>query len=192
MTNSKIALDVDGVLADFNLGVLRAANKMGLGKHFPPSTDKITTWAISPRFSEVWAMVQGDPNFWLGLEPIVHPDRVRFVPAAYITHRPVSSEVTRRWIRQVGFPDAPIYTVNTSKTHAMREVGARYLVDDKEENFLDVNARPDLTCLLIDRPYNRDVVAPFLRVYSIEEARRVSEGLEAVAKEPQALQVALG
>ena len=64
-----------------------------------------------------------------------------FEPTCYITSRPVSTEITKQWIEKNGFPCVPIYTVdvNHSKIQVAKEAGIEVFIDDKFENFVELN-----------------------------------------------------
>lgn len=155
-SNRRIALDIDGVLADFTSGIIEFARQAGI-PGMPERPEQVGDWGWSKwrGFGRTWRLVKDDPEFWLSLNTITRAHEIPFDPVAYITHRPVPDAVTLEWLEEHGYPDVPLYTVDGSKVPAMRAVGATVLVDDKPENFTDVNNEPDLTCFLFDRHHNR-------------------------------------
>lgn len=162
-TSRQIALDVDGVLADFHSGLVRA----GVGMGVPPQ--EWDAWEFPPEYGRVWARASQDPYFWANLEPLMAPADIPFEPVGYITHRPIPTDVTLRWLERHGFPRGLVVTTDGPKSVAMRQIGATVLVDDSPANFLEVNGHPDLACFLYDARHNRDFKEFGMRIKSLDE-----------------------
>lgn len=130
MKISNLALDVDGVLANFSEGLIDEANLRGLGEAFPTGWRASRCWEMSPRFYEVFRAVSISADFWSGLHPLPGTSR-EITPAIYLTARPIPSEVTAAWLKTHGFPDAPVVTVERpeEKLEVLRSRGL-FLVDD--------------------------------------------------------------
>jgi uncharacterized HAD superfamily protein len=126
----RIGLDVDGVLSNFSAGVIKLAKEKGFAKHFPECCHDVTSWDMSEEFSEVMSDAWRDEKFWLELPALT--DSVPFTPYCYITSRRVPSEVTAQWLKNNGFPEAPVITVSnpSEKIHWIEEHKLDLFVDD--------------------------------------------------------------
>lgn len=168
----RIGLDCDGVLSNFSEAIIAKAREMGLSEHFPQSWRWIDKWNFSEKFSDVWTAHSKDPLFWLNIQPHAEAARdINFDVTAYITARPVPPELTKAWLDRWGFPDAPVLCVppETSKVAALRACGVELFCDDYEKNWVEINREEGLTCLLLSRPWNRNVDAGALRIESLRE-----------------------
>lgn len=128
----RIGLDVDGVLANFSAGVIKRANKLGLGEHFPKCCHDTSSWDMSEMFSKVMKNIWDEPEFWLDLPVLENAKPMPFQPYCYITSRRVPSGVTKQWLDTNDFPEALVITVNnpTEKVKYIREHGIDLFVDD--------------------------------------------------------------
>ena len=170
----KIALDVDGVLADFNTSFIALANAEGLGHHFPETADEITQWYYSERehISNLFAKVIGNESFWAGIPGYTDtPKPLPFNPVAYITARPIGSSVTAAWLTKQGFPEAPVYTVKEGedKLKVLRDLGSPIFVDDKMETVIYLNSFPDIVCWVFDRGWNQGLDKRYMRIHNLSE-----------------------
>lgn len=167
----KTALDIDGVLADFNARIIETAKEMGLGKHFPARAAWCKTWYYSDKFSEVWDAIKGDVQWWLSIEPFPGArESIKFPVDAYVTARPIPCKFTAAWLQHYEFPIANVLTVepDTSKVAALKHLGIELYVDDRPDNFHEILAA-GITCLLFDRPWNRECADGGLRITSLEQ-----------------------
>lgn len=110
-------------------------------------------------------------DFYMSIEPLFDPALIPFEPHCYITSRPVSTEVTIKWLDKHGFPVAPVYSIppTTSKIGVALKSGAEIFVDDKFENFKELNNQKGLTCYLYDQPHNRRFDVGHLRIKSLSD-----------------------
>lgn len=156
----KIGLDIDGVIADF-LGHLFTVS--GLDPH------EIHHWN-DPVVSKEFAKVKDNTGFWADIPALVSPEDVPFEVHAYITSRSVNEEVTKAWLSNKGFPTADLYCVghNCSKVEVAKESGVDIFVDDKFENFVELNAA-GICCFLMDAPHNQKYDVGFKRIYSLKD-----------------------
>lgn len=129
--NTKIGLDVDGVLSCFSCGVIKRAHEMGLGDKFAPTCEQVSYWDMSDAFSTVMKDAWLDPEFWLAL-PNRHEPLLPFIPTCYITSRPIDTTVTKQWLDKIGFAEAPIITVKSplDKIEHIKEAELDVFVDD--------------------------------------------------------------
>lgn len=145
LIKKKIGLDIDGVLADFTGHLMNINNT-------PDHTPK--HWN-DPIVRKAFELVKKDPNFWLGIPPLLTREDIPFEPHCYITARSIDSEVTKEWLHKHGFPTAPVYSVGNgeSKVKIAKEAGIDLFIDDSYENFLELNAAGIFT-YLYTAPYN--------------------------------------
>jgi uncharacterized HAD superfamily protein len=186
----KIGLDIDGVVCDFVSEIIRLGREQhNLDENWPMTHDEWTAYDM-PGFDVVWKEHHKKKTFWLGLSP--YEDReLKFDPAFYITSRPCDSAVSEHWLMLHGFPTAPVRTVGmkASKVAAFREFGepdTLAFVDDKPENFIELN-QAGVTCLLLDRPWNRKIPGGLFdnhRIFSLLEVLPKLKELEDAASRP--------
>lgn len=129
LNRDKIGLDIDEVLADFVGGMM---------KKFPQMETRPIYWN-DPHIAQRFPEVLEDDSFWLGLEAKVK--ELPFEPHCYITSRPCSTEITKQWLAEKGFPVAPIHTVGVGgcKIEVAKEAGVEIFVDDAYHNFVNLN-----------------------------------------------------
>lgn len=154
LNGKRIGLDIDGVLSNFSAGLIKRANKMGLGEHFPKSWKEVTYWDVSDKFREVMKDAWMDEKFWLGLPALTK--KVPFKPYCYITSRPIPSEVTERWLDKHGFPKAMVITVSnpTEKMKWIEEHAVDVFVDDLYSTVCELRDA-GYNALLYEAPYQR-------------------------------------
>ncbi len=128
--NKRIALDIDGVLANFIQGVIDRAKTMGMAEHFPKTWRSVKYWNVSPEFSKVMANAWMDSAFWLSLKPMVK--EIPFEVTAYVTARPISNDITKQWLDKHGFPTAEVISVSLpeQKLAHLKELNVDAFVDD--------------------------------------------------------------
>jgi len=149
-----VALDCDGVLANFSAGVIKRAKKMGLSQHFPKTYKEVSRWDVSGMFSHVMKDAWTDPEFWLDLPVLPGAEKLNFIPACYITSRAVPSEVTAKWLAKNGFPKAEVITVSKpeEKLQHLKDRGIDLLIDDYYVTIIQL-LENDVNALLYKAPY---------------------------------------
>jgi uncharacterized HAD superfamily protein len=155
----RYGIDIDGVLADFS-GHLIANFQI---YHTP------FHWN-DPVIKDLYEKVKDDENFWLGIPPLVSQEDMPFEPACYVTSRSVPTEVTEKWLDKHGFPRAKVISVGheESKVEAVKEANIDIFIDDKWENFVELN-NAGICCFLYDQPYNRKHNVGFKRIKNLKE-----------------------
>ena len=158
----KIALDIDGVLADFSSACIsRLAKEDNV-------TWKADHWTFPSKDKPIWHRILKDKDFWINLEPLCDP-QLPFEPCAYVTARQIPKEWTEEWLLKWGFPQEPVFIENgKSKAEAIRKSGASIFVDDKFSNFVDLN-RQKICTFLFDHSYNRKYDVGYKRIKSLNE-----------------------
>ena len=160
----KIGLDIDEVICDW-VGPWNAL----WGQKTP--TCWSFDWEMTDKFDTMRKLGTLD-KFYLSLKPKVDPATIPFEPHAYVTSRPVSSEVTKEWLRLHGFPLTKVITVpvGASKVDAMKQAGIQVFVDDRYENFKELNAN-GIFCYLFDAPHNRRYEVGHKRIKSLSDIK---------------------
>lgn len=157
----KIALDLDEVCFSFLGSYLKKYNLPT--PHF---------WNFDRNMLNNFKQMETDgelDDFYLNLEPLFDPTTIPFEPHCYITSRPVSTEITQKALDKHCFPIAPVYTVpcTVSKIEVALASGAEVFVDDKFENFKEINNTKGLTCYLYDQPHNQRYDVGHLRIKTL-------------------------
>lgn len=173
MDQIRVAIDIDGCLANFQQRFLDTAKRKGYSD-FPTHWTQWRSWLppdIKGGFGDLFDEIEEDELWWGEISPY-DDAHLPVAPDAYLTARPVSSAVTENWLSRHGFPEAPVYTVgvDNSKVPIMREKGIDLLVDDRPKTFDQVNQEREKTCLLMNRPYNQHVPSES-GFYSMDDAK---------------------
>lgn len=155
----KVGLDIDDVLADF------CTHWMA---RFGTARPKF--WNFDSDMKAHIEEVQNDEEFWLNVPMLNTPDDLPFEPHCYITSRSIPSEVTKKWLDKNNYPTVPLYSVgiNQSKVEVAKMAGIDYFVDDKFENFRELN-EAGICCFLYTRPHNERYNVGHKRIYSLSE-----------------------
>lgn len=158
----KIGLDIDDVLCDW-VGAWAEKYNILL------PTSWYFDYEIREKFKE---MERQDEliEFYLGLQPKIKPEDLKFEPHAYVTSRPVSSEITMQWLEIYEFPLKPVYTVELggSKVDAIKGAGIEIFVDDNYYNFVDLN-KNGVCCFLFSAEHNKKFDAGYKRISNLNE-----------------------
>lgn len=162
-TIPRIGLDIDEVLADW----------VGSWVKKYDMKERPKFWRFDRELpNRMKTMKENDEldQFYLDLKPIVNPDDLIFEPVCYVTARPVSNDITVKWLDIHGFPAAEVITVamNESKLEILKEKKVEIFIDDKYETFLELNNN-GILCYLYDRPHNRRYNVGHLRIHSLDE-----------------------
>lgn len=157
LKHRNIGLDIDEVLADWTKAW---CDKFGMEQ---PEFWKFDRNAIE-RFGSL------DEDFWLNIPVKTPPSAIPFEPKCYITSRPIPAELTIKWLDKNGFPAVPVIEVgvNSSKVKAAKDNDIDVFVDDKFDNFVELNSNGVL-CYLFDAPHNRRYDVGFKRIFNLNE-----------------------
>lgn len=109
-------------------------------------------------------------DFYLNLEAKILPEDIPFEPHCYITSRSVPVELTKKWLLKNGFPAMPVYSVGfgVSKVEVAKESGIDIFVDDRYENFVELN-NAGICTFLFDAPHNQRYDVGYKRIKSLTE-----------------------
>lgn len=160
MQSRKIALDIDGVLADFQSDFRKRYNL----------TDNNEHWTFSYLTSNpaIWEELAKDDKFWMDLKPLMNGNDIPFDVTCYVTHRPVSKEVSEKWLELHNFPCAPVYCAKGSKVDILKSQEIDIFVDDNVSNFIECN-KAGICCFLMDRKWNKYVDVGFKRITNLND-----------------------
>lgn len=155
----KIGLDIDEVLADW-VGHWTKYHKQEVPE----------TWNFDKDIAEKFKLLEDDKEFWLSIPPKVDPKDLPFEPHCYITSRSIPTEWTELWIQHNGFPTVPVYTVGhtESKVDTAKRSGIDIFVDDRYENFVELN-NAGICTFLMDAPHNQRYDVGFKRIKNLKE-----------------------
>lgn len=109
-------------------------------------------------------------EFYLNLPRLIDSQDIPFEPHCYITSRSVPVELTTQWIQNNGFPTRPVYSVefNHSKVEVAKKSGIEIFVDDRFENFVELN-NIGICCYLLTRPHNIRYNVGHKRIESLKD-----------------------
>lgn len=153
----KIGLDIDEVIADW---VSAYTEKFGM------VTPEF--WNFDPHIKDKFKQL--DKDFWLSIKPKINPKDLPFEPHCYITSRPIPNEWTEQWIAENGFPTMPVYTVGVgeSKVDVAKKSGIDIFVDDRFDNFVELN-RAGICTYLMDAPHNQRYNIGYKRIKDLKD-----------------------
>lgn len=155
----KIGLDIDDVICDF-IGGMKA--KFDL-------KDPLF-WCWSYGMADMLKTSDELDDFYLSLKPLIDPKELLFEPACYITSRPINKSITEKWIERHRFACAPVYSVNMehSKVQCAKEAGIDIFIDDKFENFAELN-NAGINTYLLTRDHNKKYDVGHKRIDNVNE-----------------------
>jgi 5'(3')-deoxyribonucleotidase len=159
LSTPKIGLDIDEVLADW-VGHWTRHH----GQEVPE------TWNFDRNINSKFDLLKDDKDFWLSIPVKTKPDDIHFEPHCYITSRNIPTHWTEEWIDKNGFPTVPVHSVGhgESKVGVAKDAGVEVFVDDRFENFVDMN-RNGICCFLLDAPHNKRYDVGYKRIKSLKE-----------------------
>lgn len=155
----RIALDIDEVLADW---------VCHWTKHHGQVTPEF--WNFDAKIKEKFDAKKDDKDFWLSIPALIDPKDLPFEPCCYVTSRNIPTEWTEEWIASKGFPTMPVITVGhgQSKVQVLRDNKIDIFVDDRFENFAEINSA-GICCYLMDALHNRRYEVGHKRIKSLKE-----------------------
>lgn len=157
----KIGLDIDEVICDW---VNPWCELHGL--------EKPDHWNFS--YDNLRRLTRANPEeletFYANLPARISPKDIPFEPHCYITSRSIDTKITERWLEERGFPTAPVYSVGfgESKIDVARKSGIDIFVDDRYENFVELN-NAGICTFLMDAAHNQKYNVGFKRLKSLRQ-----------------------
>lgn len=157
----KIGLDIDEVLADW-VGHWTKFH----GQEVPE------TWNFDRNIKEKFDLLKDDKEFWLSIPVKTNPSDIHFEPHCYITSRSIPKEWTEEWLDKNGFPTMPVYSIGygESKIEVAKKSGVEIFVDDRFENFVELN-NAGICCYLFDALHNQRYDVGYKRIKSLSELK---------------------
>ena len=190
---ARVAIDCDGVLANFNYAGALLANKLWPGTVPNPATFVPTEWDWISREkqTELWAAIRSTPNWWLTLPAYsdsIH-DLANWLATAKHGHEiwivtsrapsaglPISRQ-TQIWLHTAmgslldnvsSYVGVITVTHWHEKSKLYKDIGIQYSIDDKSETVEACDKLQNHTAYLFSQPWNLDSKAQH-RVSSISE-----------------------
>lgn len=159
LNTPKIGLDIDEVLADW-VGHWTKLH----GQEVPE------TWNFDRNIRKKFQSLSENKDWWLSIPVKTEPSEIHFEPHCYITSRPIPLEWTQEWLDKNGFPTTPVYSVGygESKVEIAKKVGLDIFVDDRFENFVELN-KAGICTYLFDAPHNQRYDVGHKRIKSLSE-----------------------
>lgn len=157
-----IGLDIDEVICSWVDGWCKKYN-------LPIPTAWSFEWDTQEKFKQLAAAGELD-SFYLSLKPRINPEDIPFVPACYISHRPVSKSITEKWLQMHNFPLSPVYNVENreDKLIIAKKTGIDIFVDDNYDTFLFLN-KNGICTYLMDAPHNKRHSVGYKRLQSLKD-----------------------
>lgn len=158
----KIGLDIDEVLADW-VGHWTKYH----GQEVPE------TWNFDRNIGEKFEKLKNDKEFWLSIPVKTLASEIHFEPHCYITSRIIPVEWTIEWLDKNGFPTVPVYSIGQgeSKVEVAKKSGIDIFVDDRFENFVELN-NAGICCYLFSAAHNERYDVGHKRITSLKDLCR--------------------
>lgn len=165
LTQKKIGLDIDEVLCDW------LTDWCSYWKLNVPHT-----WFFDRDILSKFKTMQESgklDGFYLNLKPLIDPKTLPFEPHCYVTSRPVETAVTEQWLTKHGFPERPVISVpvGTSKVDVLKEAGVEIFIDDRYDNFVEIN-NAGICCFLMDAPHNQRYNVGYKRILNFDDFKQ--------------------
>jgi len=169
MTDFKVALDVDGVIANFYLHICRWFNKP-----YTHINDWDVKW-IAEKFDEI----KNDKRFWLSIPTLMPPEAINFNIDYYITSIPkVQRQTRQQWLSINGFPNRPVI-VSYDKLKTCRALGVDVLIDDRPKTLSQIRNSTDINGIQFTPSYMKiDKCYGDYMIRHLTEAKGIIEHLK--------------
>lgn len=160
LSRPRIGLDIDEVLGDW---VGHWVARHGI-------QDRPEFWNFDRDIHKKFEEMKDDKEFWLTIPVKTSPCDIPFEPACYITSRSIPIEWTQEWLDKNKFPAVPVYRVDFehSKVEVAKQAKIDWYVDDRYENFVELN-NAGICTFLFDAPHNKRYNVGYKRIKSLKE-----------------------
>jgi len=154
LNTPRIGLDIDDCLNNFVEEYCKRYN-----------LDLPNSWHFDRKMSERLNDLKKDKTFWLNIKPKINPKDLKFEPVCYITTRSIPVEWTEEWLDKYGFPVANVHSVgfDMSKVEIAKKENLDFFIDDRFENFLELNKNGVCT-LLLNTHHNKNFDVGYKRI----------------------------
>jgi hypothetical protein len=170
----RLAIDVDGVLANFTEAFVHEVNAIWPGRisrHFQPSQwDWSDAGMTQDENERVWERIKSKLNFWMELHPylenvravavhrVLYPeDEIFYVTARVSTAGMPVMHQTQLWLQSCGIGGvgtAVIVSEHSDKSDIYQAIGCDASIDDNLEAVIAHRASTK-GAVLLDRPWNQ-------------------------------------
>ena len=152
----KIVLDIDEIVCGWAQGYALRKGKEIAAAYWDSS------YSIGMDLEELMK----DQFFWENLPCIRKPD---FTPYAYVSSRSIPVKWTENWIEKNGLPCRPVIHVpfGASKVEELKKLKADIFIDDRIENFLEVQ-NAGITTFLMDASHNQHINVGYKRIFDLK------------------------
>lgn len=172
---SKIGVDIDGVIADFNSSYIDLLIKVSGEDKFPRRPFDIPCWGYDYHYgydkkvvSETWRRIKESPTFWSSIP--AYRDTKMFLKDLYnmqestqhdiyfVTSRPGKGAKyqTEWWLSMQGF-FLPTVLISDQKAKVCTALQLDYYIDDKQENCQSVHMEGQGKCFMYAQPWNSPI-----------------------------------
>ena len=157
----RVAVDMDGVLADMHAALAREAEQL-----FPPQDGAARPgpYLTTGQTEALWRHIAGVENFWEGLQELEPGAVARLAALArqhqwevlFLTQRPPTAGAsvqlqTQRWLERHGFDLPSVCTTRRSRGAIAAALDLDIVVDDRFEGCAAVAAESDARAVLVWR-----------------------------------------
>lgn len=159
LNTKKIGLDIDEVICDW-VGYWCKHHNM-------PEPEN---WHFDYNIKAKFEALKDNKEFWLNIPPKIKPSEIPFEPYCYITSRSIPKEWTEEWLAKYGFPQTTVYSIGfgESKVAIAKESGIELFVDDRFDNFVELN-KAGICTYLLDAKHNQRYDVGHKRIFSLKE-----------------------
>jgi len=160
LSNLRIGLDIDGVLAGFRTSVY---------EKYDLQTDN-KSWKFSYIISKLWKDIEGKEAFWANIKPLCKPEDIPFEPVLYCTNRHQPKEWIERWIEKNNFPCCKVVSNVQVKSEILKQNDIDIFIEDKYVNYKEIK-NAGIQCFLLTRDWNQKHDVGYDRIETLNDLK---------------------